>query len=45
MDCNVYNHIIECACPPGYIGDTKAGCVKCKNQLIDIFNNRFDTIK
>ena len=28
MDCNVYNHIVECACPSGYIGDTKLGCTK-----------------
>ncbi|KAF7389943.1 hypothetical protein HZH68_011800 [Vespula germanica] len=31
-ECNVYNHVVECSCPPGYIADSKSGCVKetCK---------------
>ncbi|KAM0733299.1 Cuticlin-3 [Formica fusca] len=32
MDCNVYNHVVECACPPGYVGDVKSGCARVKEK-------------
>lgn len=27
-ECKVYNHIVECACPPGTVSDGKTGCLK-----------------
>lgn len=37
MDCNVYNHVVECACPPGYVGDVKSGCTKGKEKKVLFF--------
>lgn len=34
MECNVYNHVVECACPPGYIGDVRTGCTKGKSSFL-----------
>ncbi|CAH1404987.1 unnamed protein product [Nezara viridula] len=35
-ECTVFNHVVDCKCPPGFIGDTRKGCtpveVKCKED-------------
>lgn len=34
--CSVDNHVVECSCPPGFMGDVKTGCSrvheKCKHD-------------
>lgn len=25
-ECTVFNHVVDCKCPPGFIGDTRKGC-------------------
>lgn len=32
--CSVYNHVVECSCPPGYAGNINDGCEKINRKCI-----------
>ncbi|KAK9513085.1 hypothetical protein O3M35_001355 [Rhynocoris fuscipes] len=31
-ECKVYNHVPDCSCPPGYVGDLEKGCKIVENK-------------